>query len=160
MRGLDARFPVEVRVRSGREYREAFADCRRVATRHFSLHLRSRDGGFCRLGMAVSRKVSPDAVVRNRIKRQIRESFRQRRHGLPAGDCIVVARAGAGALGKAALRAELETLWQPPARVAAIPARRHNRPGRDPGPRGPIVSAPRIPIQPRAPSGAGGRVTE
>lgn len=113
-----ARFPVEVRVRTGRDYRDAFADSRRVSTRHFSLHLRLRDGGFCRLGMAVSRKVSPDAVVRNRIKRQVRESFRLRYRELPPGDCIVVARVGAGALDKAALRADLALLWQ---RVIALP---------------------------------------
>ena len=118
MRGVSARFPVEVRVRTGREYREAFADSRRVSTRHFSLHLRLRDGGFCRLGMAVSRKVSPDAVVRNRIKRQVRESFRLRYRELPAGDCIVVARQGAGALDKAALRKDLATLWD---RLIALP---------------------------------------
>jgi ribonuclease P protein component len=113
-----ARFPVEVRVRTGRDYRDAFADSRRVSTRHFSLHLRLRDGGFCRLGMAVSRKVSPDAVVRNRIKRQVRESFRLRYRELPPGDCIVVARVGAGALDKAALRADLALLWD---RVIALP---------------------------------------
>jgi ribonuclease P protein component len=118
MRGARARFPVEVRVRTGREYREAFADSRRVSTRHFSLHLRLRDGGFCRLGMAVSRKVSPDAVVRNRIKRQVRESFRLRYRELPAGDCIVVARQGAGALDKVALRKDLATLWD---RLIALP---------------------------------------
>jgi ribonuclease P protein component len=115
-----ARFPVEVRVRTGREYREAFADSRRVSTRHFSLHLRLSDGGFCRLGMAVSRKVSPDAVVRNRIKRQVRESFRLRYRELPPGDCVVVARVGAGALDKAALRKDLATLWD---RVIALPPR-------------------------------------
>lgn len=115
---MSARFPVEVRVRTGREYREAFADSRRVSTRHFSLHLRLRDGGFCRLGMAVSRKVSPDAVVRNRIKRQVRESFRLRYRELPGGDCIVVARQGAGALDKAALRKDLTTLWD---RLIALP---------------------------------------
>lgn len=118
MRGPGARFPVEARVRTGREYREAFADSRRVSTRHFSLHLRLRDGGVCRLGMAVSRKISPDAVVRNRIKRQIRESFRLRYRELPVGDCIVVARAGAGALDKAGLRADLALLWQ---RLIALP---------------------------------------
>ena len=115
---MSARFPASVRVRTGREYREAFADSRRVSTRHFSLHLRQRDGGFCRLGMAVSRKVSPDAVVRNRIKRQIRESFRRIQHDLPRGDCIVVARHSAGTLDKAALRVDLALLWQ---RLAALP---------------------------------------
>jgi ribonuclease P protein component len=115
---VSARFPVEVRVRTGRDYRDAFADSRRVSTRHFSLHLRLRDGGFCRLGMAVSRKVSPDAVVRNRIKRQIRESFRLRYAEFPPGDCIIVARSGAGALDKAALRKDLAVLWD---RLIALP---------------------------------------
>ncbi|HAI58270.1 MAG TPA: ribonuclease P protein component [Xanthomonadaceae bacterium] len=116
---MSARFPATVRVRTGRDYRDAFADNRRVSTRHFSLHLRFRDGGFCRLGMAVSRKVSPDAVVRNRIKRQIRESFRLHYPSLPAADCIVVARVGAGALDNAALRADLAQLWT---RARALPA--------------------------------------
>ncbi|GIX40135.1 MAG: hypothetical protein KatS3mg128_1184 [Silanimonas sp.] len=156
MRGLDARFPVEVRVRSGREYREAFADCRRVATRHFSLHLRSRDGGFCRLGMAVSRKVSPDAVVRNRIKRQIRESFRQRRHGLPAGDCIVVARAGAGALGKAALRAELEVLWNRLLALPPSPPAGTIAPAATPGPEAPSSPHPESPSSPARPAAPAG----
>ncbi len=118
MRGPRARFPVEVRVRTGREYRQAFADHRRVSTRHFSLHLHMRDGGFCRLGMAVSRKVSPNAVVRNRIKRQIRESFRLTYASLPHGDCIIVARVSAGALDRAAIRADLDLLWQ---RLRALP---------------------------------------
>jgi ribonuclease P protein component len=115
---MSARFPAEVRVRTGRDFRDAFADSRRVSTRHFSLHLRLRDGGFCRLGMAVSRKVSPDAVVRNRIKRQLRESFRLKYRELPPGDCIVVARVGAGALDKAALRADIAKLWE---RLLALP---------------------------------------
>ncbi|MFN8767181.1 MAG: ribonuclease P protein component [Lysobacteraceae bacterium] len=115
---MSARFPASVRVRTGRDYRAAFDDRRRVTTRHFSLHLRLRDGGFCRLGMAVSRKVSPDAVHRNRIKRQIREAFRHEQHDLPRGDLVVVARSGAAALDNAALRAELATLW---ARARALP---------------------------------------
>ena len=154
MRGPGARFPVEVRVRTGREYREAFADSRRVSTRHFSLHLRLRDGGFCRLGMAVSRKVSPDAVVRNRIKRQIRESFRLRYRELPPGDCIVVARSGAGALDKAALRQDLATLWD---RVIALPAPGPGGtiPGRDAAPgRVSAAPAPTSPPSSIAPEGA------
>ena len=43
-----------------------------------------------RLGLAVSRKTSPHAVVRNRLKRVIREVFRQQRHSLDALDFIVI----------------------------------------------------------------------
>lgn len=151
MRGASARFPVEVRVRTGREYREAFADSQRVSTRHFSLHLRRRDGGFCRLGMAVSRKVSPDAVVRNRIKRQIRESFRLTYRELPAGDCIVVARSSAGALDKAALRLDLALLWQ---RLIALPPRAPD--GTIHAPAGSACSNPAVstPSPPSAPNSA------
>lgn len=115
---MNARFPPAARVRSGREYRQVFADSQRLSTRCFSLHVRPHDGGFCRLGMAVSRKVSPEAVVRNRIKRQIRESFRLRRDTLPAADLVVVARSAAAALDGPGLRAELTLLWS---RVEALP---------------------------------------
>ena len=61
-----------------------------------------------RLGVTVSRRIG-NAVVRNRVKRRVREVFRQAiRGGLPAGTSIVViARGGAGALESAAIGDEL-----------------------------------------------------
>jgi ribonuclease P protein component len=61
-----------------------------------------------RLGVTVSRRIG-NAVVRNRVKRRVREIFRKTiRDGLPAGTSIVViARGGAGALESAALGDEL-----------------------------------------------------
>lgn len=44
-----------------------------------------------RVGLAVSSKVG-DAVVRNRVKRRLREAIRQELHRLPAVDLVVVAR--------------------------------------------------------------------
>ena len=45
-----------------------------------------------RLGLAISKKNAKRAVDRNRIKRLIRESFRQNLHMLPAIDLVVMAK--------------------------------------------------------------------
>ena len=61
-----------------------------------------------RLGVTVSRRIG-NAVVRNRVKRRVREIFRKEmRANLPADTSIVViARAGADAMASAAMRDEL-----------------------------------------------------
>lgn len=64
-----------------------------------------------RLGIIVSRKVSPRAVVRNRIKRQIREAFRHYQKNLGGLDIVVVANSKATAAPVAALRTSLQQLW-------------------------------------------------
>ena len=48
----------------------------------------------------MSRKVSKRAVERNRIKRQIRESFRLNRKILRGMDCVVVAKKAAANIEK------------------------------------------------------------
>jgi ribonuclease P protein component len=51
------------------------------------------DLGHPRLGISVPKRVSKRAVVRNRIKRLVREAFRLMQHDLPRGyDIVVVAR--------------------------------------------------------------------
>ena len=45
-----------------------------------------------RLGLAISKKNAKRAVDRNRIKRLIRESFRQNREKLPGIDLVVMAK--------------------------------------------------------------------
>lgn len=64
-----------------------------------------------RLGIVVSRKVSPRAVVRNRVKRQIREAFRHYQKNLGGLDIVVVANSKAAAAPVTALRASLQQLW-------------------------------------------------
>ncbi len=65
---------------------------RRVVTRFFIVFISDRDDTEpTRLGITVTRKVG-NAVRRNRIKRVVREWFRQRRYELGARDLIVIAK--------------------------------------------------------------------
>lgn len=65
-----------------------------------------------RLGITVSRKVSPRAVQRNRIKRQVRESFRQHRLTLCGVDLVVIARPPAANSDNKTLKAALQQHWE------------------------------------------------
>ena len=94
---------------------------RRLGSQQLSIQYCKRDESGARLGMAVSRRVSKLAVSRNRIRRQIRESFRLHRARLPDCDILVIARPSAVQQSNVQLRAELESLWLRLAeRVAAI----------------------------------------
>jgi len=71
-----------------------------------------------RLGITVSRKVG-SAVVRNRVKRRIREWFRADRSGLgPSVDVVVIGRVAAAQLTRTAFDAELTRLTSGAARGA------------------------------------------
>lgn len=88
------RFPRTARVRARGDFDRIFKLGRRVALPALALHWQAGEAGP-RLGLAVSRKVDPHAVGRNRIKRVLRDEFRHRRADLPDGDYVVVARVGA-----------------------------------------------------------------
>jgi ribonuclease P protein component len=62
--------------------------------------------------MAISRKVSPRATVRNRIKRIIRDTFRHAQGQLANLDFVVIGRPGLGKLPAEELRASLQFHWK------------------------------------------------
>jgi ribonuclease P protein component len=84
----------------------------RVVTRSIIGEYRHNGKPVARLGIAVSRRVDKRAVVRNRIRRVIRESFRLHRAALPAADILVIARVQAAGTVNAQLRVDLDTLWR------------------------------------------------
>ena len=59
-----------------------------------------------RIGITVSSKVA-NAVGRNRVKRWVREAFRELQAGLPPVDLVVIARKGALTMGRDGARRAL-----------------------------------------------------
>jgi ribonuclease P protein component len=55
----------------------------------YTFYVARRDTGSARLGMLISRRHAARAVVRNRIKRCIREAFRLEQGGMGALDVLV-----------------------------------------------------------------------
>jgi len=114
---MDAGLPRSARVRSRAEYDRVFGDGRRNADPLMSLHWLRSDVP-ARLGLAVSRKVDPRAVGRNRIKRVLRAEFRKLRTTLPSGDYVLVLRPAARTCEAVALRNAFSSLLR---RAGALP---------------------------------------
>jgi ribonuclease P protein component len=65
-----------------------------------------------RLGLVIAKKHVKLAVTRNRLKRQIRESFRLQTDNLPSLDIVILARSGCGGLDNPSFNRILEKQWQ------------------------------------------------
>jgi ribonuclease P protein component len=109
---LDARFPPTKRLRNRAAFTRVFRRNIRSADELFTVLVRPGDSGHARLGLAISVRAAGGAVARNRIKRLVRESFRQRQDRLPAADIVVMARPGIASWDNAGIRASLERHWE------------------------------------------------
>jgi len=107
-------FKKNQRLLSPAAFRQVLRQHHQTHSRSFTIATAANQHGHARLGIAVSRKVSKKAVIRNRIKRQIRETFRC--HGVTslAMDIVLIAKPAAGRndAQKIDLQKELKTLWK------------------------------------------------
>jgi len=106
-----AAFPASARLHRPQEFRRVFQQPLR--SRDDCLVVLARANGLdaARLGMAISRKHAGNAVHRNRVRRVIRESFRQHRPLLPPVDIVVTARGSLAGRSNTELRGALEKHW-------------------------------------------------
>ena len=85
-------FPKTARILRRNEYLAIQRSSLRVVTENFIIYGRKRRRRVSRIGITVSKKVG-NAVVRNRVKRLVRESFRLHQTHLPTElDFVLVAR--------------------------------------------------------------------
>ena len=78
--------PKEKRLVSNSQFKAVLSDKRRqrLSDRLLTLDAAENDLGYSRLGVSVGKSCG-NAVVRNRIKRLLREAFRQNQKEIPAG---------------------------------------------------------------------------
>ncbi len=115
--------PPEARLRRAADFVALRQAPGRFDSRYFLIRYQASAIATCRMGLVVSRRVSKRAVIRNRIKRVARESFRHARGNLPGIDLVLIARAQAAAADSEALRADLDAAWRrlKPLKPAAAP---------------------------------------
>jgi ribonuclease P protein component len=101
-------FPKSARLRRRREFLQSQRQGQRRHSRSFVVIQAPGRAGTSRLGVTVSSRVG-NAVVRNRVKRLVREIFRNRRLDLPAVlDVVVIAKPDAAQISHAQATFELE----------------------------------------------------
>jgi ribonuclease P protein component len=101
------RFGAARRLRRARDFSRAFTAGRRSSDECLQVIISPNTLGFARLGMAMNRRHFASAAARNRIRRVVREQFRNDQHRLGSLDIIVVARAGLDTLSASELRQSL-----------------------------------------------------
>ena len=109
---MSHKFPKSARLLSAHDYSQVFDSCsiRATSTAGSLLALPASDSRS-RLGIIVAKKNVRLATDRNRIKRLVREYFRN--HPLSVSMSLVfMAKRGAGALSNADVTDDLDRLWQ------------------------------------------------
>jgi|TARA_R110000772_G_scaffold48719_3_gene111295 ribonuclease P protein component len=101
------------RLLNAAQYRAVFDGASiKASHRHLLMLARPADGRHSRLGLVIAKKNVRKAVQRNRIKRIVRESFRQLPDtGVPL-DIVFLARRGLDDMDNASLFATLGEQWQ------------------------------------------------
>lgn len=82
--GCDLSFPKKKRLITNKQFRAVLARKLRVSDNLLILYMAENDCGYARLGLSISKSCG-GAVVRNRLKRLLREVFRRNQEQIPAG---------------------------------------------------------------------------
>ena len=115
-------FPKKNRLVSNRQFKAVLSnrERRRRSDRLLTLYMAENDCGYPRLGVSVG-KSHGNAVVRNRLKRLVREAFRQNQQQIPGGfDYVVMISPGRSKKSKTGIKANLPTFEEVRASFLAL----------------------------------------
>jgi len=104
-------FNRESRLLTPGQFQSVFSNPIRYGSSHITV-LVIPNSNNNRLGLAIAKKRIKLAVQRNRIKRQIRNSFRLNQHKLPNIDMVVMVKSGTDKLENNDINQQLEKIWR------------------------------------------------
>ncbi|MDH4239539.1 MAG: ribonuclease P protein component [Phycisphaerae bacterium] len=103
-------FPKSKRLIRGRQFKDVLDRGLRTSDRVLTLYMAQNDCGHPRLGVSVG-KFWGNAVMRNRLKRLLREAFRQSQDQFPAGfDYVLMISRNWGKSDKSGLKEAVKQL--------------------------------------------------
>ncbi len=106
-------FGREKRLLTPQQFKAVFDSAKnKVPSKSVLLLARDNQLEHPRLGLVIGKKSVKLAVERNRIKRQIRESFRHNQNILDGVDIVIVARRGIADLSNTELRQQFDKMWK------------------------------------------------
>ena len=108
----DLRFQRKSRLTDTASFGRVFKKASRSRDKMFTVLTTDNEGNEARLGLAISKKHCRLATSRNRLKRIVRESFREHRAALNGMDVVVLNQPGTHLAGNQSLFASLEKHWQ------------------------------------------------
>ena len=100
------------RLLNAAAFGRVFKKATRSRDKWFTVLCTQSDLDIARLGMAISKKNCRLATGRNRIKRVVRESFRQHQTDLQGLDIVVINQAAAARASNKELIASIDGHWQ------------------------------------------------
>ncbi len=104
-------FPRQNRLLDGNEFKQVFAQARRVGNAHWTLLAWKHHEPKSRLGLAIAKRFVRRAHERNRLKRIARETFRHISSQLQGIDFVVMSGKAALTSDNATLHAQLNKLF-------------------------------------------------
>ncbi len=105
---LNYTFPKELKIRKTSQYDEIFGKGRRLRSKHFDILYVQNSLGYSRAGLVVGKKNVRSAVKRNRIKRVVREVFRNNKSLFDSLDIVILAKKGSDTLNYSNVKREIE----------------------------------------------------
>lgn len=106
------RFQKHNRLSAAAEFDYVFTGAARSRDKWFTVLYRTNNKNVARLGLAIGKKNCRRAAGRNRLKRIVRESFRQHQDSLAGLDIVVLNQLAASTASNGQLFDSLERHWQ------------------------------------------------